>query len=203
VLGYNKLHKGTDFAAPTGTPIYAAGNGKVVNYGPNGTYGNFAKVQHANGYTTAYAHMSRFAKGVSKGSYVKQGQVIGYVGTTGRSTGPHLHYEVYINNKPVNAMTLKTADGAQARRRAAAGVPGREGADRGDARCGTAREPSGGGNAGAGRSRAGLCARDGVRDAGNARRRGESVTAGANRRLPPFPALRPALPLAQINPMWG
>lgn len=111
VLGYNKLHKGTDFAAPTGTPIYAAGNGKVVNYGPNGTYGNFAKVQHANGYTTAYAHMSRFAKGVSKGSYVKQGQVIGYVGTTGRSTGPHLHYEVYINNKPVNAMTLKLPTG--------------------------------------------------------------------------------------------
>ncbi len=111
VLGYNKLHKGTDFAAPTGTPIYAAGNGKVVNYGPNGTYGNFAKVQHANGYITAYAHMSRFAKGVSRGSYVKQGQIIGYVGTTGRSTGPHLHYEVYINNKPVNAMTLKLPTG--------------------------------------------------------------------------------------------
>jgi len=111
VLGYTKLHKGTDFAAPTGTPIYAAGNGKVTSYGPNGTYGNFAKIEHANGYTTAYAHMSRFAKGVSRGSYVKQGQVIGYVGTTGRSTGPHLHYEVYVNNKPVNAMTLKLPTG--------------------------------------------------------------------------------------------
>jgi murein DD-endopeptidase MepM/ murein hydrolase activator NlpD len=111
VLGYTKLHKGTDFAAPTGTPIYAAGNGKVTTYGPNGTYGNFAKIEHANGYTTAYAHMSRFAKGVSRGSFVKQGQVIGYVGTTGRSTGPHLHYEVYVNNKPVNAMTLKLPTG--------------------------------------------------------------------------------------------
>ena len=111
VLGYTKLHKGTDFAAPTGTPIYAAGNGKLVTYGPNGTYGNFAKIQHANGYQTAYAHMSRFAKGVSKGSFVKQGQIIGYVGTTGRSTGPHLHYEVYVNNKPVNAMTLKLPTG--------------------------------------------------------------------------------------------
>ncbi len=111
VLGYTKLHKGTDFAAPPGTPIYAAGNGKIVTYGPNGSYGNFAKIEHANGYTTGYAHMSRFAKGLSRGSFVKQGQVIGYVGTTGRSTGPHLHYEVYINNKPVNAMTLKLPTG--------------------------------------------------------------------------------------------
>mgnify|MGYP000951338488 FL=1 len=111
VLGYTKLHKGTDFAAPTGTPIYAAGNGKMTTYGPNGTYGNFAKIEHANGYTTAYAHMSRFAKGVKRGSFVKQGQVIGYVGTTGRSTGPHLHYEVYVNSKPVNAMTLKLPTG--------------------------------------------------------------------------------------------
>ena len=97
ILGYTKLHKGTDFAAPTGTPIYAAGNGRLVGYGPNGTFGNYAKIQHANGYVTAYAHMSRFSKGLHKGSTVKQGQVIGYVGTTGRSTGPHLHYEVYIN----------------------------------------------------------------------------------------------------------
>lgn len=111
ILGYTKLHKGTDFAAPTGTPIYAAGNGKLVAYGRNGTYGNFAKIEHANGYQTAYAHMSRFAKGVSKGSFVRQGQVIGYVGTTGQSTGPHLHYEVYIGGKPVNAMTLKLPTG--------------------------------------------------------------------------------------------
>jgi murein DD-endopeptidase MepM/ murein hydrolase activator NlpD len=111
ILGYTKLHKGTDFAAPTGTPIYAAGNGKVVFYGRSTSYGNYAKVQHANGYMTAYAHMSRFAKGVHNGSFVKQGQVIGYVGTTGQSTGPHLHYEVYIGGKPVNAMKLKLPTG--------------------------------------------------------------------------------------------
>jgi len=111
ILGYTKLHKGTDFAAPTGTPIYAAGNGRLVGYGPNGTFGNYAKIKHANGYVTAYAHMSRFASGLHKGSNVKQGQVIGYVGTTGRSTGPHLHYEVYVDNRPVNAMTLKLPTG--------------------------------------------------------------------------------------------
>jgi len=111
ILGYTKLHKGTDFAAPTGTPIYAAGNGRITSYGANGSFGNYAKIEHANGYTTAYAHMSRFAKGVKRGSSVKQGQVIGYVGTTGRSTGPHLHYEVYINKKPVNAMGLKLPTG--------------------------------------------------------------------------------------------
>jgi len=111
ILGYTKLHKGTDFAAPTGTPIYAAGNGVIKSYGANGSFGNYAKIEHANGYTTAYAHMSRYAKGLKRGSHVKQGQVIGYVGTTGRSTGPHLHYEVYINNKPVNAMSLKLPTG--------------------------------------------------------------------------------------------
>lgn len=111
ILGYNKLHKGTDFAAPTGTPIYAAGNGVIKSYGPNGSFGNYAKIEHANGYTTAYAHMSRFAKGLKRGSRVRQGQVIGYVGTTGRSTGPHLHYEVHINNQPVNAMRLKLPTG--------------------------------------------------------------------------------------------
>lgn len=111
ILGYTKLHKGTDFAAPTGTPIYAAGNGRIVFYGRNGTYGNFARIEHANGYQTAYAHMSRFSPGLSRGSSVKQGQVIGYVGTTGQSTGPHLHYEVYVGGKPVNAMALKLPTG--------------------------------------------------------------------------------------------
>lgn len=111
ILGYTKLHKGTDFAAPTGTPIYAAGNGVIKSYGPNGSFGNYAKIEHANGYTTAYAHMSRFAKGLRRGSSVRQGQVIGYVGTTGRSTGPHLHYEVYVNGKAVNAMRLKLPTG--------------------------------------------------------------------------------------------
>ncbi len=111
ILGYTKMHKGTDFAAPTGTPIYAAGNGRITSYGANGSFGNYAKIEHANGYTTAYAHMSRYAKGLKRGSSVKQGQVIGYVGTTGRSTGPHLHYEVYINNRPVNGMGLKLPTG--------------------------------------------------------------------------------------------
>jgi murein DD-endopeptidase MepM/ murein hydrolase activator NlpD len=111
ILGYTKLHKGTDFAAPAGTPIYAAGNGVIKSYGANGSFGNYAKIEHANGYTTAYAHMSRYAKGLKRGSHVRQGQVIGYVGTTGRSTGPHLHYEVHINNKPVNAMSLKLPTG--------------------------------------------------------------------------------------------
>jgi murein DD-endopeptidase MepM/ murein hydrolase activator NlpD len=111
ILGYTKLHKGTDFAAPPGTPIYAAGNGRIERAGPNGTYGNYIRIRHANGYQTAYAHMKGFARGMRPGAVVKQGQVIGYVGTTGRSTGPHLHYEVYINNKPVNAMALKLPTG--------------------------------------------------------------------------------------------
>jgi murein DD-endopeptidase MepM/ murein hydrolase activator NlpD len=111
ILGYTKLHKGTDFAAPVGTPIYAAGNGVVMHYGPYSTYGNYAKIQHANGYVTAYAHMSRFNKAVHKGSRVHQGEIIGYVGTTGQSTGPHLHYEVYVSGKPVNAMQLKLPTG--------------------------------------------------------------------------------------------
>lgn len=111
ILGYTKLHKGTDFAAPVGTPIYAAGNGTITYYGAKGTYGNFAQITHANGYATAYAHMSRFAKGLARGSRVHQGEVIGYVGTTGQSTGPHLHYELTMKGQPVNAMTLKLPTG--------------------------------------------------------------------------------------------
>ncbi len=111
ILGYTKLHKGTDFAAPRGTPIYAAGNGVIERIGPYSTFGNYIKIEHANGYETAYAHLNGFAKGLRKGHRVRQGQVIGYVGTTGRSTGPHLHYEVYVNAKPVNAMKLKLPTG--------------------------------------------------------------------------------------------
>ena len=111
ILGYTKLHKGTDFAAPRGTPIYAAGNGVVERAGPYSTFGNYVRIQHANGYQTAYAHLNGFAKGMRKGAHVRQGDVIGYVGTTGRSTGPHLHYEVYINGTPMNAMTLKLPTG--------------------------------------------------------------------------------------------
>jgi murein DD-endopeptidase MepM/ murein hydrolase activator NlpD len=111
ILGYTKLHKGTDFAAPRGTPIYAAGNGVVERAGPWSTFGNYIRIQHANGYETAYAHLNGFAKGVRKGSHVRQGEIIGYVGTTGQSTGPHLHYEVYINGRAMNAMTLKLPTG--------------------------------------------------------------------------------------------
>jgi murein DD-endopeptidase MepM/ murein hydrolase activator NlpD len=111
ILGYTKLHKGTDFAAPRGTPIYAAGNGVIERVGPFSTFGNYIKIQHANGYETAYAHMNGFARGLKRGSHVRQGQIIGYVGTTGQSTGPHLHYEVYINGKAMNAMKLKLPTG--------------------------------------------------------------------------------------------
>ncbi|MFK7866718.1 MAG: peptidoglycan DD-metalloendopeptidase family protein [Alphaproteobacteria bacterium] len=107
ILGYNKLHKGTDFAAPRGTPIYAAGDGVVEYSGRNGSYGNFIRIRHSNGYKTAYAHLHRIHKKATKGARVSQYQVIGYVGTTGRSTGPHLHYEVLYNGKHVNPMKVK------------------------------------------------------------------------------------------------
>jgi murein DD-endopeptidase MepM/ murein hydrolase activator NlpD len=106
ILGYSKMHRGTDFAAPSGTPIYAAGNGVVEMAGRNGGYGKYVRLRHGSNYHTAYAHMKSFAKGVTKGARVKQGQVIGYVGTTGRSTGPHLHYEVMVNGKQVNPLKV-------------------------------------------------------------------------------------------------
>ncbi|MFP4313934.1 MAG: M23 family metallopeptidase, partial [Alphaproteobacteria bacterium] len=102
ILGYNKMHKGVDFAAPLGTPIYAAGDGVLEKVGRNGGYGNYMRIRHTNGLKTAYAHLHKFAKGMSVGKRVKQGQVIGYIGSTGRSTGPHLHYEVILNGKQVN-----------------------------------------------------------------------------------------------------
>jgi murein DD-endopeptidase MepM/ murein hydrolase activator NlpD len=111
ILGYTKMHTGTDFAAPTGTPIYAAGNGTVVKAGWNGGYGKYVKIRHANGYETAYAHMSRIGKGITPGARVKQGQTIGRVGTTGRSTGPHLHYEVIKHGKKVDAMKIRVPTG--------------------------------------------------------------------------------------------
>ena len=111
ISGYTRLHKGTDFAAPTGTPVYAAGNGTVEWAARRGGYGNYIVVRHANGYKTAYAHLSRYAKGLRKGQRVRQGEIIGYVGSTGASTGPHLHYEVYIKGTPVNAMKLKLPTG--------------------------------------------------------------------------------------------
>ncbi len=111
ISGYTRLHKGTDFAAPTGTPIYAAGNGVVERASRYGGYGHYVRIRHSKGYKTAYAHMSRYGRGIRAGRSVRQGQIIGYVGSTGASTGPHLHYEVYKNGKAVDAMRLKLPTG--------------------------------------------------------------------------------------------
>lgn len=111
ILGFTKLHTGTDFAAPRGTPIYAAGNGTVTYAGRKGGYGIYVRIRHNGTYQTAYAHMSGIARGVRKGTRVNQGQVIGYVGTTGRSTGPHLHYEVIRNGKFINSRTMHLPSG--------------------------------------------------------------------------------------------
>lgn len=111
ILGYTKMHKGIDFAAPRGTPIFAAGNGTIDKIGRNGGYGNYIRIRHNDSYDTAYAHMKGFAKGLKQGARVKQGDVIGYVGTTGRSTGPHLHYEILKNNAQVNPIRIKMPSG--------------------------------------------------------------------------------------------
>lgn len=111
ISGYTRLHKGTDFAAPTGTPILAAGHGTVERASRYGGYGHYIRIRHANGYKTAYAHLSRYASGLRKGKQVRQGDVIGYVGSTGASTGPHLHYEVYQNARPVDVMRLHLPTG--------------------------------------------------------------------------------------------
>jgi murein DD-endopeptidase MepM/ murein hydrolase activator NlpD len=109
--GFNKMHRGTDFAAPKGTPIMASGNGIVKKAGWCGGGGNCVKIKHNSTYETVYAHMSKFARGIKKGVRVKQGQTIGYVGSTGKSTGPHLHYEVIVNGKRVNSQKLKLPSG--------------------------------------------------------------------------------------------
>ncbi len=109
--GFNKMHRGTDFAAPMGTPIMASGNGVVTKAGWCGGGGNCVKIKHNTTYQTIYAHMSKFARGIKSGVRVKQGQTIGYVGSTGKSTGPHLHYEVIVNGKKVNSQTLKLPSG--------------------------------------------------------------------------------------------
>ncbi|MHC8492554.1 peptidoglycan DD-metalloendopeptidase family protein [Thalassospira sp. SM2505] len=111
ILGYTKMHKGIDFAAPRGTPIFAAGNGTIAKIGRNGGYGNYIRIRHNDSYETAYAHMKGFAKGLKQGSRVKQGDVIGYVGSTGASTGPHLHYEILKNNAQVNPIRVKMPSG--------------------------------------------------------------------------------------------
>ncbi len=109
--GFNKMHRGTDFAAPMGTPIMASGDGVVKKAGWCGGGGNCVKIKHNSTYQTIYAHMSKFARGIKTGVRVKQGQTIGYVGSTGKSTGPHLHYEVIVNEKKVNSQKLKLPSG--------------------------------------------------------------------------------------------
>jgi len=111
ILGYNKMHRGTDFAAPSGTPIMASGSGTVTRARWCGGGGNCVKIKHNSTYETIYAHMKAFAKGVKEGKKVRQGQIIGYVGSTGLSTGPHLHYEVLVNGKKVNSQRLKLPSG--------------------------------------------------------------------------------------------
>ena len=111
ILGFNKKHLGTDFAAPTGTPIMASGSGTVTRARWCGGGGNCVKIRHNSTYETVYAHMKSFARGIKEGRKVTQGQIIGYVGSTGMSTGPHLHYEVIVNKKRVNSQTLKLPSG--------------------------------------------------------------------------------------------
>ena len=111
ILGYNKMHRGTDFAAPSGTPIMASGAGKVIRARWCGGGGNCVKIKHNSTYQTVYAHMKSFARGIKEGRRVKQGQIIGYVGSTGLSTGPHLHYEVIVNGRKVNSQRLKLPSG--------------------------------------------------------------------------------------------
>jgi murein DD-endopeptidase MepM/ murein hydrolase activator NlpD len=111
ILGYTRMHKGVDFAVPTGTPVMAAGAGTVEFMGWANGYGNFVKISHGSGYATGYGHLSRFAPGMRKGAKVRQGQVFAYSGMTGMATGPHLHYETFVNNVQVNPLTLKMAQG--------------------------------------------------------------------------------------------
>jgi murein DD-endopeptidase MepM/ murein hydrolase activator NlpD len=111
ILGYNKMHRGTDFAAPEGTPVMASGDGKIIRARWCGGGGNCIKIRHNSTYSTVYAHLKNFARNIKEGKRVKQGQIIGYVGSTGMSTGPHLHYEVIINGKKVNSQKLKLPSG--------------------------------------------------------------------------------------------
>ena len=111
ILGYSLMHRGVDFAAPRGTPIMAAGNGTVERAGPDGAYGNYVRIRHNATYSTAYAHLKAVAPGIKRGSRVKQRQIVGYVGSTGRSTGPHLHYEVLVDGNRTDPRTLELPSG--------------------------------------------------------------------------------------------
>jgi len=118
ILGYTKMHRGLDFAAPSGTPVFAAGDGIVEKAGWNGSYGRYIRIRHTGTYKTAYAHLSGINKNVRVGKRVLQGKTIGYVGSSGRSTGPHLHYEVLRNNKQINPMNIKLPAGKNIPKRA-------------------------------------------------------------------------------------
>ena len=111
LLHSRAIHTGVDWGAPTGTPIFASGNGEIETIGLEGGYGKYIRIRHANGYETAYGHMSAFARNMEEGSHVRQGQVIGYVGSTGLSTGSHLHYEILINGRFVDPMKVKLPRG--------------------------------------------------------------------------------------------
>ena len=111
ILGFNKMHRGTDFAAPKGTPVMASGDGKIIRARWCGGGGNCIKIKHNSTYSTVYAHLSKFARITKEGARVRQGQIIGYVGSTGMSTGPHLHYEVIENGRKINSQTLKLPSG--------------------------------------------------------------------------------------------
>ena len=118
ILGYTRMHRGVDFAAPRGTPIMAAGNGVIVSRGRNGNYGRYIRIRHNSTYSTAYAHLRRYARGMKRGKRVRQGQIIAYVGSTGLSTGPHLHYEVLVNGRRINPLKLRLPTGRKLRGRA-------------------------------------------------------------------------------------
>jgi murein DD-endopeptidase MepM/ murein hydrolase activator NlpD len=111
ILGYTKMHTGVDWAAPMGTPIYASGNGTVEKAGWESGYGKYIRLKHNNGYETAYGHMTAFARNMEPGVRVRQGQVIGFVGSTGQSTGPHVHYEILVNSRFVDPMRIKLPRG--------------------------------------------------------------------------------------------
>jgi len=111
VLGYNKMHRGVDFAAPSGTPVYAGGNGTITSIGRKGGYGRYIRIRHNGQYSTAYGHLRRYARGMKRGKRVRQGTIIGYVGSSGRSTGPHLHYEVLLGGRQVNPLRLRLPAG--------------------------------------------------------------------------------------------
>jgi len=120
VLGYTKMHRGLDFAAPRGTPIMAGGDGVVERASRHGAYGRYIRIRHHSGFKTAYAHLKSYAKGIRSGKRVKQGQTIGYIGTSGRSTGPHLHYEILKNKRQINPLSLKLPTGKKLKGKALA-----------------------------------------------------------------------------------